>query len=307
MEKNQKIVVLLVTSLLLLGIALTFALTLYMTKEDKGGGANPKEPPTEDPMESPVELEPDDGTLATDDVEADEEKPKTAEQIFKKPEKKNTTTMTERDALLHETTSRELFRSFEFLEGHDYLTEQVAIYSEEGEGKLIHQLHRDSAMLANLGHVMEAVHEEGHVTDVDGMYSILSGIEDPEMSLLGMLNVGVPARNELLLSYDSINPVFDDQVIVFGIAEETDEILIREINQVYEAENIYHIEFEVDDSELYAVVVENPAGYSYVYGIYEVEEGSTVFLTVREWMDLEKLLEEEKEKKNEKEGTETNE
>lgn len=303
MEKNQKLVVFLVSLLLVLGIVLTFALTYYVTsdKGEKKPEEEEQQPPTTEPEDKPDDV-------STDSTKEPEEKPKTADQIFKKPVKKNTKIMTERDVRLHETTAREMFRRFEFLEGHEYLTEQVALFSTEGEGQIIQKLHQDSAMLSNLGHEQEEVHEEGHVTDIDGMFAVLSNIEDPEMSLLAMLYVSMPARNELLLSYDSLSPVFDDQVMVFGITEEVDEVLIREINQIYETKSIYHIEFEIDDEQLYAVVIEKPTGFTFVYGIYEVEENSSVFLTVREWMDLEKELKELEQKNNtEKEGVTNNE
>src|SRR5207249_3539792 len=100
-------------------------------------------------------------------------------------------------------------------------------YSEEGSGELLHILYQDGSLLANVGHSANAdeIDDEGHVTGLDGLHSILSGIQDPEMALLGILAVELQDRNTLIPSIDSINPVFKEDIQILNTTEETGAIL----------------------------------------------------------------------------------
>lgn len=221
-----------------------------------------------------------------EDEEQDQDKPLTTD-VFKKPKKTNTESISTQESIAFENSARVLFQRLDFIKGSEYLYEPTRKYSEEGKGEILHILYQDGSMLANIGHSSEEdeVGREGHVTNVDGMLSILKGIRDPEMALLGILSVELEDRNQLIPSLDSLNPVFDGDIQIVSKSEETGDIL-SSLSVMYDVKKVHRIDFIVDGYNLFAYVMEDSQGYSRLYSIYEVEEGSTNFLTVSKWNEL---------------------
>ena len=220
-----------------------------------------------------------------DDVKEEGEQRK-AEDIYQKPKKRNTEIISDRDANLYITTARGHFQKFEFLKGSEYLYEATRKYDDIDGGKTLHTLYEDGSLLSNIAHSHGDEHsDEGLVGEVDGMLVILEGIRDPEMALLGTLSLDLKARNIILPVMDSLNPVFEGNV---QIMEKTPVNPGEYGNFAYgkDIKVLHRINFHLEGYALYALVVENPQGFSRLYAIYEQEKGSTNYLTVAKWNEL---------------------
>lgn len=289
MDKQKKWVFVVLILLILGGLTFTFLVTSYITK-DKPEKEAEVETPTEqvsekEPVTKPVEKEVVE-TGSKEDGKSDEpNKPLKAEDIFKKPESKNNRVISESESILYENTARNHYRKFEFSKGYEYLFEPTRTYKNDEFGTIVHTLYEDGSMLAGLGYGLEDTGTEGHVTSLDGMYSLLQGVRDPEMALLGMLSIDLKERNELLMSLDSLNPVFEGNVQITSKTEAPKDV-VDTLSIMFDVKKVHRIDFAIEGNSLFAYVIENSEGYSYVNAIYEKEVGTTSYVTVRKWSEL---------------------
>lgn len=288
---KQKIVIF---SLLILMMACGMALTIFLTSNTGKEIEKPQKPKinqTSEKNPSSKNQDKPDSTVVDDTPKVgkdeDKTKPLKADDIYKRPQKKNNKTVSEQDARRYESSARDMFRDFEFLNGTESLYEAIQTYSEEGNGEKLHILYQDGSMLANLSHSHEeeGAGDEGHVENIDGILTLLSGVRDPEMALLGVLSLSLQERNAIIPSLDSLNPVYEGVIQVVSVEKETGDKL-DSLSAMYDVKTLHRILFNVDGYSLVAYVIEDSQGYSHLNSIYEETPGSTNFLTVRKWNDL---------------------
>lgn len=300
MDKQKKIIFGLLIFLMICGMTLTIIVAQNVGKDDekpvetqvqkeREKNSQP-ESQKENPEKEPSSTAPTDVIDANEandeDNTGEETKPLKAKDIYKKPKKKNTESVTEQEAMVFLNTAMSHFQKFEFLKGSEYLYEPTRTYSEEGGGAMIHSLYQDASLLANLSHSdEEGESSEGNVGDINGMYSLLNGIRNPEMALLGVLSVELEDRNMLIQALDSLNPVFDGDVQIISRVEENG-YMFDTLSAQYDVKKVHRINFNLDGYELFAYVIENSEGYSRLYGIYETKEGTTNYITVRKWNEM---------------------
>lgn len=167
---------------------------------------------------------------------------------------------------------RSLLRQFKFDEAGEVARDALNRFNAEENGEILNQLNYEAALMANLDSY-----------DTRNLREIVSGIKDPENHFLAVLFVRAEDRDQIIVSPDSLNPVFYSPVRIksFKIIEKEDPLVEKYLN-LDEVAKVYKFNFVIDNNELYALQAEMNNGEQVFLGMFEVNKGSTYYKTVKE-------------------------
>lgn len=284
---NQKLKL----GLLGVGILAGISLSIYWAVSDHSTEARPdnanKTPlvSTDAPSNTPV-VSPDPSQTANPNETKDPADNKDKGDVYEKPPEKVKREANKGEVLEAERKARELFRNFEFTKGIESLQPMIDTLSDKGEGSVLYQLYHDATLLAFVVHSPLDEESDDHhheAPDLQGIKNIFGNIHDPEDALLGTLGLNPKVRVKVILHNESLNPIFHSTVRILGDSEETGKDVDRLRLLYTEMKTLHKINFEVDDNQLYAYVIEFNNGVSKVHSIHEAVPGTTYYKTVKEW------------------------
>lgn len=175
-----------------------------------------------------------------------------------------------------------------------YLDTELAKYNLDSDAESfvkIDNLYRDLSKMVQVNYALQNGEEEI-------VYDIIKNIEQPLVHLISTLSLDREQRLPLIGSVESLNPVFDG-----GISLETPLIQSNyDVMTAYDVLEVAIIPFEIEGNQLIADYLYTTNGLI-LYRIYEKSEGSTHYLTIKEWEEMMNISntssEEEKEVTNE--------
>lgn len=173
------------------------------------------------------------------------------------------------------TEMRRLISEYKFEDAEKYMLNAISTYKVEGTEafeQLIQPVRQDLPGLSQLDYLYE-------YQEIDTMVEIINSLSDPTNVLVGTLWFEPQLREKILLSGDSINPVFT-QISSIGAAQRVKNT----IPDYPEAEYMYLIPFELDGNPLTATIVDI-SGWLYFYSISSTSENHP-YVTINEWNAL---------------------
>lgn len=206
--------------------------------------------------------------------------------VYEKPTEKEKRDANEGEVLEAERKAREMFRSFEFMEGVESLQSMINTVADKGEGAVLYRLYNDASLLELVTDSPldeEKSGKNAELPDLQGVKNIFNNIHDPENALLGTLGLNPKIRVKIILHNESLNPIFHSAVRILSDSEETGKDVDRLRLLYTDMKTLHKITFEVESNQLYANVIEFNNGTSKVHSIHESEPGTTYYKTVKEW------------------------
>lgn len=285
---KQKVIVILLGFVILIGISISLYLSFGSKGSDQGSDAVATETPSTSTQpentggkENKNDVEP---TTSNNprkpEVEPRPSNPTKIEDLYEKPKETEKSSISSTDAKAIEQKVRSSFRKFEFDAGLSQLQSVVSTTKNEGEGAILHQLNEEGTTLLNL---LPAAEEENveEMPDLIGITNMVGSIQDPENKLLAVLLINDRLRVQYIVDQASLSPLFDGPIRISGQKEVTGEELDK-IRYVYEdASRLVRVDFSIESNQLYAYVLYFPDGTSKFFGIYSEHE--TKYKTVSEW------------------------
>jgi hypothetical protein len=186
-----------------------------------------------------------------------------------------------------ENEVRQLMREFRFSDAEEILYEMNRKYTfNTKEAKILDNLFHDASALSNL-HVDG---DMGEGATGEGIINIMNSLKDPESLLLGTLIVDAPTREKIILSEQSLNPIYSklDLAIIQKNIETGD--MLKEVKILYpETKALHKISFGLEGFMLNAYIIEYPDGSLRFHSIKD-PSGKAPYLTIAQWEKIRKNL-----------------
>lgn len=179
-------------------------------------------------------------------------------------------------ALSIEIEAREFIRTFKFEKAEELIVSKIQDYdiqNSDAYKKILEPIRLDLPSLSQFDYLRE-YNDNAMIEDM------IKRMVDPTNLLVASLWVDNQSRENILISEDSLNPIFEE-INEIGPISKTN----TPIDGFTGAEDVYEIPLMLDGYKLKAIVI-NEYGWLYLHSINEVEGVESPFITIKEWKTL---------------------
>lgn len=269
-----------VSVLLIIAIIFGMALSIYLTIKIRNNSQEIEEPnektnPEETPQQNNQEEIPDNTQENRDNEKIENEKEEHTGE-YSVPDNKEGEILTESQALVIETQVRDCFRNFEFQEGIEIIKDAIKKYNFDENGKKLESLYYEASLITNLENASE-----------EGIRNITHSMTDPELLLLSALSSPTYIRSLMILSDDSILPIYDEgNAKIISHELETGDKLER-IKVMYPTiDKLHKFKIAVENYSLYAYIIQYPEGIARLHSFEEEVPNSTDYYTLKRYKEI---------------------
>lgn len=189
--------------------------------------------------------------------------------------------MTEPIAESIEQKARTIISQFNFAKAERYLADTLKEYDINNSPAFnkIEKLYHDLPSMAYFPYMLET-------GQINLLKDIIKDLEDSENFFISVMWLDRADRESFIYMNDSINPVFYGGVKVLKKEIVDEENINEEIRRRFEdIDEVIKFEFDIEDNILLAYIVKSN-GKFHLFKIVEKEEGTTHYLTIKEWRDF---------------------
>lgn len=180
-----------------------------------------------------------------------------------------------------EQQARYKISQFDFVGAQDYMAEVVADYDINNSPAFdkIKKMYHDLALMSKFEYLVESKQE-------NILKNMIQNLQDVENFFISVMWLDRADRESFIYMNDSINPVFYGGVKVLKKEIVDEENIHEEIRRRFEdIDEVIKFEFDIEDNILLAYIVKSNDKF-HLFKIVEKEEGTTHYLTIKEWRDF---------------------
>lgn len=183
-------------------------------------------------------------------------------------------------ANIAESRAREDIYNFNFIDAVNKLESTISDYSFESLSNYenLKNIQIDLIVMSHFEQMLER-------NDVNRLKDSIRNLNDLENFFISVMWLDRANREDLIFSNESINPIFDGGIRIIDkrkINKNEKSFLSRVDTSFSDIQDIYEVEFEIENNELLAYIIVNNDRYVF-YNILEKNKGSTHYLTIKEW------------------------